>query len=205
MRFRLTPRDNSFYDMFTMAANNNVEGAKLLAGICAPGADRKALSGPINALEHKGDDITHEVVRKLNATFVTPFDREDIYKLTSDLDDVMDLIEATADLLVLYNIDEVPAETIAAVQVLIKGTVVTADAMPRLKSRKNLSEYWIEMNRLENEADQLYRKTVAKLFDGSYDALTVMKLKDVADQVESAVDALEDLSDTIETIVVKDS
>ena len=202
---RLTPKNNSFYDLFNQAANNNVEGAKLLAMVCGSGVDRRALTGPIRDLEHKGDEITHEVVRRLNATFVTPFDREDIYKLVGELDDVMDLMEATADLLTLYGIDELPDETLAAVQVLVKGCELTAEAMPRLKSMKNLTEYWIEMNRLENEADQLYRKTVARLFDGSYDALTVMKLKDVADQVESAVDALEDLSDTIETIVVKES
>lgn len=202
---RLTPQNNSFYDLFCQAADNNAEGAKLLARVCRSNVDRRALTAPIRDLEHKGDDITHEVVRRLNATFVTPFDREDIYKLTGELDDVMDLMEATADLLTLYGIEELPEETLAAVDILVKGAELTASAMPKLKGRKHLEDYWIEMDRLENEADQLYRKTVARLFDGSYDALTVMKLKDVADQVEAAVDALEDLSDTVETILVKES
>lgn len=202
---RLTPKNNSFYDLFCQAANNNVEGAKLLARVCASGVDRRALTAPIRDLEHKGDDITHEVINRLNATFVTPFDREDIYKLTGELDDVMDLIEATADLLTLYGIEELPEETLLAVDILVRACEAAALAMPKLKSMKGLNEHWIEIDRLENEADQLYRKTVARLFDGSYDALTVMKLKDVADQIEAAVDAIEDLSDTLETIVVKES
>ena len=156
-------------------------------------------------IEHANDENTHEVMRRLNSTFVTPFDREDIYNLASRLDDVVDHLEAAADLIVLYELEEVPATTREVVGLLVAAAHVTAEAMPRLQTTKDLAEYWIEVNRLENEADQLYRRTLATLFNGSYDALDALKLKDVADQVEAAADALEDVADTVETIVVKES
>ena len=205
MRLRLTPRDTVFYDQFAVSARNIVDAAEVLALIVAPGADRKALNARMRDIEHANDENTHEVMRRLNSTFVTPFDREDIYNLASRLDDVVDFLEAAADLIVLYELEEVPATTREVVGLLVAAAHVTADAMPRLQSTKDLATYWIEVNRLENEADQLYRRTLATLFNGSYDALTALKLKDLADQVEAAADALEDVADTIETIVVKES
>jgi predicted phosphate transport protein (TIGR00153 family) len=144
-------------------------------------------------------------MRRLGSSTVTPFDREDVSKLASRLDDVVDLLEAAADLVVLYELDEVPATTREVVGLLVAGARLTEGAMARLQSTRDLAEYWIEANRLENEADQLYRRTLAGLFDGSCDALTALKLKDLADQVEAAADALEDVADTVETIVVKQS
>ena len=205
MRLRLTPRDTVFYDQFAVSARNIVDAAEVLERIVAPGADRKALNSRMREIEHANDENTHEVMRRLNSTFVTPFDREDIYNLASRLDDVVDFMEAAADLIVLYELDEVPATTREVVSLLVTAARVTADAMPRLQSTKDLAEYWIEVNRLENEADQLYRRTLASLFNGSYDALTALKLKDLVDTVEAAADALEDVADTVETIVVKES
>jgi len=205
VRLRLTPRDTVFYDQFAVSARNIVDAAEVLALIVAPGADRKGLNVRMREIEHANDENTHEVMRRLNSTFVTPFDREDIYNLASRLDDVVDFLEASADLIVLYELDELPATTREVVGLLVAAARVTADAMPRLQSTKDLAEYWIEVNRLENEADQLYRRTLATLFNGSYDALTALKLKDVADQVEAAADALEDVADSVETIVVKES
>jgi predicted phosphate transport protein (TIGR00153 family) len=205
VRLRLTPRDTVFYDQFGVSARNIVEAAEVLQRIVAPGADRRALNGRMREIEHANDENTHEVMRRLNSTFVTPFDREDIYNLASRLDDVVDFLEAAADLIVLYELDEVPATTQEVVGLLVTAAHVTADAMPRLQRTKDLADYWIEVNRLENEADQLYRRTLATLFNGSYDALTALKLKDLADQVEAAADALEDVADTVETIVVKES
>jgi predicted phosphate transport protein (TIGR00153 family) len=144
-------------------------------------------------------------MRELNETFVTPFDREDIYRLASSLDDVMDAMEAAVDLVVLYQIGELPPEIADQVDVLERAAEQTADAMPRLRSMKDLSEYWIELNRLENQADQVYRRLLARLFNGEYDALTVMKLKEVVDQLEAAADAFEHVANTIETIAVKES
>jgi predicted phosphate transport protein (TIGR00153 family) len=144
-------------------------------------------------------------LRKLNSTFITPFDRDDIYRLAGRLDDVMDYMEAAVDLVVLYKLDELPAEIAEQVDVLQRAALITAEAMPRLRTRKDLDVYWIEVNRLENEADRLYRRLLAKLFDGGYDALTVLKLKEVAEQLEAAADAFENVANAVETIVVKES
>jgi predicted phosphate transport protein (TIGR00153 family) len=205
VRLRLTPRDTSFYDHVTAAANNLVEGADLLGEMFADGADRSMLAKKLRDVEHASDEVTHAVMRQLNSTFVTPFDREDIYRLANRLDDVMDFIEAAADLIVLYELKEMPAENLRVVEVIKKAAKMTADAMPRLRGMKDLEEYWIEVNRLENEADQIYRRTVARLFSGEYDALTALKLKDVAEELEAAADALEDVADAVETIAVKES
>ena len=206
MRLRLTPRDTSFYDQFAAAARNIVDAAEVLQQVVTAGpGERVALNQRIRDIEHANDEVTHEVMRKLNSTFVTPFDREDIYRLASELDDVVDHLEAAADLILLYEIDELPATTREVVDVLVKAAHATAEAMPRLQGMKDLAPYWIEVNRLENEADQLYRRTVATLFNGQYDALMAIKLKDLADQVEAAADGLEDVADTIETIALKES
>ena len=206
MRLRLTPRDTSFYDQFAAAARNIVDASEVLQQVVTAGpGERVALNQRIRDIEHANDEVTHEVMRKLNSTFVTPFDREDIYRLASELDDVVDHLEAAADLILLYEIDELPAMTREVVDVLVKAAHATAEAMPRLQGMKDLAPYWIEVNRLENEADQLYRRTVATLFNGQYDALMAIKLKDLADQVEAAADGLEDVADTIETIALKES
>jgi uncharacterized protein len=205
VRLRLSPRDASFYDHFTAAANNLVEAAGLLRQLVNDGSDRPLLAKRLRDVEHRSDDITHTIMRQLNSTFVTPFDREDIYRLANRLDDVMDHMEAAADLIVLYELKELPPENLRVVEVLELAAQETAQAMPRLRQLKDLAEYWIEVNRLENEADQIYRRTVAKLFSGEFDALTALKLKDVAEELEAAADALEDVADAVETIAVKES
>jgi uncharacterized protein len=205
VRLLLTPRDTSFYDHFTAAADNLVVGAGLLGEMFVEGADRSVLAKRLRDVEHSSDEITHAVMRQLNSTFVTPFDREDIYRLANRLDDVMDFIEAAADLIVLYELTDLPAENLRVVDVIKKAAARTAEAMPRLRGMKDLEEYWIEVNRLENEADQIYRRTVARLFSGEFDALTALKLKDVAEELEAAADALEDVADAVETIAVKES
>ncbi len=205
MRLRITPRETSFYDMFSAQADNVVVAAGLLAELVADHADRATLAGKIRDAEHAGDDITHRILRQLNSTFVTPFDREDIYRLASRLDDVLDFIEAAADLVVLYQLADLPAEIHKIVDVLCRAARSTADAMPRLRSLKDLAEYWIEVNELENEADQIHRRLVARLFSGAYEALDVLKLKEVVEELEAAADAFEHVADSVQTIVVKES
>jgi predicted phosphate transport protein (TIGR00153 family) len=205
VRLRLTPQDSSFYEMFAALADNLVKGADLVAELFAPGADREALATRMRDLEHACDAATHQIMRHLNSTFVTPFDREDIYELASRLDDVMDFMEAAVDLVVLYSLEELPRELASQAEVLQRMAQLTASAMPRLKTMKNLSEYWIEVNRLENEADKVYRRLVARLFNGDYEALAVMKLKDVVDQLEYAADAFEKVANSVETVAVKES
>jgi predicted phosphate transport protein (TIGR00153 family) len=192
--------------MFAASGQNLVTGASLLKELLgASMEERKELAERMRAAEHAGDEATHAIMRELNETFVTPFDREDIYRLASSLDDVMDAMEAAVDLVVLYQIGDLPAEIADQVDVLERAAELTADAMPRLRSMKDLSDYWIELNRLENQADQVYRRLLAKLFNGDYDALTVLKLKEVVDQLEAAADAFEHVANTVETIAVKES
>jgi uncharacterized protein len=206
VRIRITPRQNSFYGMFATSGRNLMEGAGLLKEMLgADLSERKDIAERMRKCEHAGDEATHAIMRELNETFITPFDREDIYRLASSLDDVMDYMEAAVDLVVLYNIEELPPEVADQVEVLERAAELTADAMPRLRSMKDLSEFWIELNRLENQADQVYRRILAKLFSGEYDALTVLKLKEVVDQLEAAADAFEHVANTVETIAVKES
>jgi predicted phosphate transport protein (TIGR00153 family) len=205
VRFRLTPREDSYYDMFADSAKNLVEGARLLVELIGNGGDRDGIAEKMRACEHAGDEITHAIMRRLNESFITPFDREDIYRLASSLDDVMDFMEAAADLVVLYKIDELPHEVVGQVEVLERAAELTAAAMPRLREMKDLSEFWIEINRLENQGDQIYRRLLAELFGGEYDALTVLKFKEVVDQLEAAADAFEKVANTVESIAVKES
>jgi hypothetical protein len=136
---------------------------------------------------------------------VTPFDREDIYRLASGLDDVLDDVEAVADLLVLYRIGYLPTDVGDMVDVLDRAAELTAEAMPRLRTMGDLEDYWIEVNRLENQADRDYRRLVARIFSGEYDALTAHKLKDVVDTLESAVDGFEHVANIVEQIALKES
>jgi uncharacterized protein len=206
VRLNLRPSKTSFYEMYATSGQNLVVGARLLKELL--GADlsqRKEIAEKMRAAEHAGDEATHAIMRELNETFVTPFDREDIYRLASSLDDVMDCMEAAVDLVVLYNIAELPPEIADQVDVLERAAELTAEAMPRLRGMKDLKEFWIELNRLENQADQVYRRLLARLFSGEYDALTVLKLKEVVDQLEAAADAFEHVANTVETIAVKES
>jgi len=206
VRFRLTPQETSYYDMLAASADNLVTGAKLLTELLGTEpAGRPEIAERMRQVEHAGDDATHTIMRQLNSSFITPFDREDIYRLAGTLDDVMDAMEAAVDLVVLYEIEELPRELAGQVEVLERAAELTADAMPRLRTMKGLEEYWIEINRLENQADQVYRKLLAHLFDGRYDALAVMKLKEVVDQLEGAADAFEHVANVVETIAVKES
>lgn len=205
MRLRLTPQENSYYDMFADSASNIMNAARLLVDLISDGTDREAIAGRLRDCEHTGDEITHGIMRRLNESFITPFDREDIYRLASTLDDVMDSMEAAADLVVLYRLESLPKGIVHQVEVLERAAELTAEAMPRLRSMKDLQGYWIEINRLENQADQVYRRLLATLFSGEYDALTVLKLKEVVDQLEGAADAFEHVANTVESIAVKES
>jgi len=203
LRFR--PVDSTFFDLIVQSAENLVGGAALLAEMFSAGSDRKALAKQMRQAEHDCDETTHAIIRRVNTTFVTPFDREDIYRLASALDDVMDFMEEAVDLVNLYEIDELPERVANQVEVLQRSAELTAEAMPRLRAMRGLQEYWIEINRLENEGDKNYRRILAKLFSGAYDALTVMKLKDVIDALEAAIDAFETVANIVEQIAVKES
>ncbi len=208
MRFKLRPSDDTFYEYFSKAATNLVRGTELLTELALPGADVQSISERLVEVEHDSDAITHELYNKINTSFITPFDREDIYRLGSQLDDIMDHLEAVGSLLYLYGLTKLPTlprEVHEMVNVLDQQAKLTASAMPRLKTMKDLSEYWVECNRLENEGDKDYRMLLVRLFSGEYDALTVLKMKEVADELEAACDAFEHVANTVETIAVKES
>jgi len=206
VRLRLTPRDTTFFDLFAASAKHLVTGANLLGEML--GADRptrKEIGKAIAEAEHAADDATHTIMRRLNQTFVTPFDRDDIYNLASSLDDCMDYMDEAADLIVLYKVDELPARVSDQVQVLQRAAELTADAMPRLRSMDSLSEYWVEVNRLENQADKIHRKLLAQMFDEIADPILLMKLKEIVEKLEDAADAFEKVANTVETIALKES
>jgi predicted phosphate transport protein (TIGR00153 family) len=208
VRIKIRPSDDSFYDYFTRAAENLVKGTALLSELSLPGADVPSVGERLVEVEHDSDSITHELYNKINSSFITPFDREDIYRLGSGLDDVMDHLEAIGTFVYLYGLSSLPAlprEMVEMIDVLDQQAKVTADAMPRLRTMRDLKDYWVECNRLENEGDRAYRMLLVRLFSGEYDALTVLKMKEVADELEAACDAFEHVANTIETIAVKES
>ena len=206
MRLRLTPRDTTFFDLFADQASHLVTGANLLGEMLgADRAARKEIGKRIADAEHEADDATHLIMRRLNSTFVTPFDRDDIYMLASSLDDCMDFMEEAADLIVLYKVDDLPPRVSDQVQVLQRAAELTAEAMPRLRSMDSLSEYWVEVNRLENQADKIHRKLLAQMFDEITDPIHLMKIKEIVERLEDAADAFEKVANTVETIALKES
>ena len=211
MAFRLTPHERGFYPLFTRAAENIAVAADELAKLVAaePG-DRPALATRVKEAEHAGDELTHEIMIKINTTFVTPFDREDIYRLASALDDVLDAIEEAADRIVLYRLTTLPDGIAAQVEVLQRAAAVTADAMPRLEKMAELTEYWIAVNSLEDEADAIYRTLLGDLLAPPdpappADVLTLLKTKEVVETLEEAADAFETVANTVESIAVKEA
>jgi predicted phosphate transport protein (TIGR00153 family) len=202
---RLRPTDTSFYDLFTTSARHLVTGAGLLTEMISADADRSDVAKRMREAEHVCDENTHAIVRRVNSSFVTPFDREDIYALASGLDDVMDDMDEVVDLILLYEVDSFPGEILRQVETIQRCAEITAEAMPKLRSLTDLDEYWIEINRLENAGDKSYRRTLATLFSGDFKAMQVLKLKDVVTSLERAIDAFERVANIVEQIAVKES
>lgn len=203
---RLTPRNTTFFDLLAESARHLVTGADLLSQLLgAERPERKVVATQLRDAEHAADESTHSIMRLLNQTFVTPFDRDDIYRLASGLDDCMDHMEEAGDLIVLYKLDTLPPLVSEQVDVLRRCAELTADAMPRLRSMKDLAEYWVEVNRLENQADRTYRKLLAEMFNDGTDAIELMKLKEVVDALEAAADSFEKVANHVETIALKES
>jgi predicted phosphate transport protein (TIGR00153 family) len=203
---RFTPRGTRFFDLLTDAGRNLVTAAALLRDlVAAEPADREPLAKRLHEVEHQGDELTHTIMVELNSSFVTPFDREDIQALAAKLDDVLDFMDTAADLAVLYRIERFPPGTDLLVRVLCRAAELTATSMPGLAKVGELEPYWIEINELENEADRVYRRVLAHLFEPGGDALEVLKTKEVVEQFELAADAFEHVADVVQTIAVKES
>ena len=205
MGLRFRPVDSAFYDLFTEAAQHLVVGAGLLAEmLAAEGPEKEDVAKRMRAAEHEADETTHAIVRRVNTTFITPFDREDIYALASQLDDVMDEMDEAVDLILLYDVKVLPPELSQQVEVLRRCAELTAAAMPNLRSMQSLEEYWIEINRLENTGDRNHRQTLARLFSGDYKTMEVLKLKDIVEALESGIDAFETVANIVEQIALKE-
>jgi predicted phosphate transport protein (TIGR00153 family) len=202
---KLRPTDNVFYTLFTEAADHLVVGSSLLAEMLSETANHEDVARRMREAEHDADETTHAIVRRVNSTFVTPFDREDIYSLASGIDDVMDMMDEVVDLILLYEVKVLPPELSAQVEVIQRCAEITATAMPGLKAMQALDEYWIEINRLENVGDKNHRRMLAHLFSGEFKAMEVLKLKDIVESLEGAIDAFEKVANIVEQIAVKES
>jgi predicted phosphate transport protein (TIGR00153 family) len=203
---RLTPRNTQFYDMFTAAASNALDAALMLTKLVnADYEQRPELARQLKDLEHVADQTTHDVMRALNTSFITPFDREDIAVLASRMDDIVDHIEAAADLTVLYRIETLPSAVRQQAELLEEAARMTVDGMGRLRTLQKLEDYWITINDIENRADAAYRTLLAELFDSELEVVTMIKIKEVVDELESAADAFEDLANVVQSIAAKES
>ena len=205
MRFRFIPREERFFELFSAAAENVVKGAGLLLDLVTHPDRAETLRRQIEEVEHEGDITTHEIADRLNRTFVTPFDHEDIHALAGALDDVLDDIEATADRMYLYEAGPPSEEMVHLVTVLAEATSAVQKAVNGLSDMKNarrILDYCIEIHRLENIGDENSRLALAKLFRGS-DAIHALKWKEIYDHVEDALDKCEDVASIVEGIVVK--
>jgi predicted phosphate transport protein (TIGR00153 family) len=211
MAFRLKPTERGFYPLFSAAAENIAEAARLLAELVASEpAERGELAKQIKDLETHGDEVTHRILVKLNSTFVTPFDREDIHRLAACLDDVIDIIEEAADRIVLYRLGELPPGVGIQCELLCQAASATAEAMPKLAGLTQLHEYTVAVNSLEDDADGVYRGLLGQLLapeDNEHppDVLEILKIKEVVETLEDAADAFETVANTVESIVVKEA
>ena len=205
MAFKFRPVDTTFFDLFTESAQHLVVGAELLAEMFSEASDRDEVVRRMRVAEHDADGTARAIVNRVNSTFVTPFDREDIHTLANQLDDVMDLIDEAIDMIDIYEVHEIPVEISKQASVIQRCADLTAEAMPRLRTMKGLEDYIAEVNRLERSGDKSYRRILAKLFSGDYKAMEVLRLKDVVECLEKAIDGFELVANTVEQIAVKES
>ena len=201
----LVPRDRVFFDLFNQAGQNTLRAARLLKEMIELWPDERGLAREILLAEQEGDRITHDIVQRVNTTFVTPIDAGDIYGLATQLDDIVDYIEETADFMGLYRIEAPMEQSLEMADVLVKSCEQLAGALENLRGFKNLDRYWIEIHRLENDGDRLYRDAVASLFANGIDPMVVIRWKDLFTVLERAVDACETAAHIIEGIVIKNA
>lgn len=204
---RLIPRQTKFFDMFVEIATNVAAGAQVLSDLLhnwdydrLPDAVRK-----IKSIEHRGDEMTHQLLIKLNQTFITPFDREDIHLLASSLDDVLDFVNAAGDRLLTYKITQPSPSAKVLADIIVKQSEELTKAVSLLGKNGSVLNHCVEVNRLENEADQVSREAIGRLFEGGFDAITLIKLKELLEILEVATDKAEDVADVLETVVLKNA
>jgi predicted phosphate transport protein (TIGR00153 family) len=204
-RFSLLPRDRTFFDLFIEAGQNTVHAATLLDRMMHRWPEEAGISREILKAEQEGDRITHDIIKRLNSTFVTPIDREDIYGLATRMDDIVDFTEEAADFLGLYKIEAPMEQAGALTKVLVAACEQLATGLEHLRDFKDLDKYWIEIHRLENEGDRISRDAVASLFSNGIDPMVVIRWKDMFAVLENAIDATETAAQILEGIVIKNS
>jgi hypothetical protein len=203
LRLRLIPREERFFDLFVEDVANVLGAARLLEAMLRSYENVEQQAGEIRTAEHRGDEISHDIGRRLEATFVTPFDREDIHGLISALDDVLDYIEETADTFVLYRIAAPTAVAVELSAIIVRQCEQLHEALSHLRGFKDLEKYWIEVHRLENEGDLIGRQAIAGLFDNNGDAIEIIKWRKIYNVLEDTIDKCEDVANIIERIFVK--
>ena len=203
--FKLIPKEEKFFDMFISMAQNAHESSKLLTLMMEQPDKIRDTAETIKALEHKGDRMTHDLIVKLNKTFIVPIDREDIYGLSSKLDDVTDLIESIARRLVLFKVTEVSEPALELARVLQRSTAAIVVAVSELQNGMKVMDPCIEINRLEDEADHIYHLALAKLFESEKDPIALIKWKELYEKLEASLDRCEDVANVIEGIIVKNA
>ena len=204
--FSFAPKDRVFFDLLREEAENALRTAKLLKKMLESWPDeRESLGREILIAEQEGDRITHSIIQRVNATFVTPFDREDIYGLATKMDDIVDYTEEVADFLNLYGIEAPMAQASDMADVLVKACEQIVLAVSELRGFKQLDKYWIEIHRLENDGDRISRDAVASLFTGGIDPMVVIRWKDIFAVLEKAIDSTEDVAHIIEGVVIKNA
>jgi uncharacterized protein len=199
------PKDREFFDLFEEAASNIVRAADMLDQMLGTFPERSELARDILICEQEGDRITHDIIRRLNQTFVTPIDREDILALASGLDDVVDFTEEVADYMGLYRIEAPMEQAQRLAHILLQSSRQIAEAMPRLRGFKDISHYTVEINRLENDGDRVTREAMAALFDNGIDPMVVIRWKDIYERLENAIDSTERVANILEGIVIKNA
>ena len=201
----LVPKDRVFFDLFNRAGQNTVHAARLLKQMLGGWPDSSGLAREILLAEQEGDRITHDIVKRVNSTFVTPIDVEDIYSLAGKVDDIVDHIEETADFMGLYRIEAPMEQALRMADVLVLSCEQVSGALEHLRGFKGLEPYWIEIHRLENDGDRLYRDAVASLFANGIDPMFVIRWRDIFLRLERAVDATETAAHILEGIVIKNA
>ena len=198
-----TPKDRLFFDLFEEGAANVARGAELLVEMLGGFPETQAMSRDILLCEQEGDRITHDLINRLNQTFVTPIDREDILELASALDDVIDLTDEVSDYLVLYKIEAPMDQAGHLARILRDACLQITAAMPRMRNFDDISHYIVEIHRLENDGDRVVREAIASLFDQGVDPMVVIRWKDIFERLEGAIDAAEQVANVLEGIVIK--
>jgi hypothetical protein len=201
--FRLIPREERFFDLFVEDAANVLDGARQLESMLRTFDNADKSAKKIRETEHRGDEISHDIGRRLESTFVTPFDREEIHALISGLDDILDLIEEVADTFVLYRIESPTKTSIKQASLVVQACETIHLALSNLRGFKDMDRYIVEIHRLENEGDKLARSAIAGLFDDGTKTIDVLKWKDVYSLLEDTIDKTEDVADMIERIIIK--